>query len=70
VAQLIYIDLYMEQLLHNLYYDPETGYSSADKLYRKAKQQDPKITMKIVKEFINTQSTAQITKQVKIKIQK
>jgi hypothetical protein len=55
----------MEQLLNKLYYDPETGYSSADKLYRKAKQQDTKITMKIVKEFIDAQATAQITKQVK-----
>jgi hypothetical protein len=55
----------MEELLHNLYYDPETGYTSGAKLYVKAKEIDKKITMKLVKEFLDEQATHQITKQVK-----
>lgn len=55
----------MEDLLKKLYYDTKTGFVSADKLYKKAKELDPKITHKIVKEFIKRQATAQINKEVK-----
>ena len=54
-------------LLKKLYYDPETGLQSKDKLYRKAKAIDKSITLKIVKEFLDNQPTAQITKQHTIK---
>lgn len=52
-------------LLKRLYYDPDTGFQSADKLFKKAKALDKTITSKQVKEFLSQQSTAQITKQVK-----
>ena len=55
----------MEELLTDLYYNPKTGYSSKDKLYRRAKELDDNITLKIVKEFLDRQPTAQITKQTK-----
>ena len=39
----------MEELLTDLYYNPKTGYTSRDKLYRRAKELDNNITLKIVK---------------------
>lgn len=57
----------MEEILHKLYYDAQTGLQSKEKLYKKAKEMDKKITMKIVKEFLDKQATAQITKQHTIK---
>ena len=53
------------EVLAKLYYDPVSGLQSADKLYRKAKKIDDKITMKMVKFFLSQQETAQITKQEK-----
>jgi hypothetical protein len=44
----------MEALLEKLYYDPETGFISADALHRKAKQIRPEITLKQVKEWYKT----------------
>ena len=52
------------ELLKQLYYDSETGLLSKDKLYRKAKAIDNNITLKVVKEFLDKQATAQITQQV------
>ena len=40
------------QLLNKLFNDPKTGFVGADKLLRRAKEQNPKITMKQVKEFL------------------
>ena len=53
-----------------LYYNPSFGYKSASSLYKIAKEQEPKITLKIVKEFLNKQSTEQINKEVKEESQK
>jgi hypothetical protein len=53
------------ELLKKLYYDASTGFTSGAKLYVKAKEIDSKITMKLVKEFLDNQATHQITKQVK-----
>jgi hypothetical protein len=55
----------MEDLLKKLYYDPETGYGSLDRIYRKAKVLDKDIKLKDVKDFIAKQSVSQITKAVK-----
>ena len=54
------------ELLNKLYTDPLTGFQSKEKLYKKAKAINNKITLQQVKEFLDNQSTAQITKQVKI----
>jgi transposase InsO family protein len=51
----------MEELLNKLYYDPSTGFQGLDKLYRKAKLVDPKVTKKRVKEWLDEQATQQIT---------
>lgn len=52
-------------LLNKLYYDAKTGFQSTNKLYKKAKEIDSRITLNMVKQFIDKQATAQITKQVK-----
>lgn len=52
------------ELLHKLYYDAETGFQSKDKLYKKAKEIDKKITLEMVRKFLDEQATSQITKQV------
>lgn len=53
------------ELLQKLYTDPLTGFQSKEKLYKKAKAINNKITLQQVKEFLDNQATAQITKQVK-----
>jgi hypothetical protein len=40
------------QLLNKLFNDPKTGFVGAEKLLRRAKQHNPKITLKQVKEFL------------------
>jgi len=50
----------MEELLKKLYYDPATGFTSIKRLYERAKQQDPKITLKFVKEWLQSQEVQQI----------
>lgn len=55
----------ISQLLTKLYLDPETGFQSAPKLYKKAKAIDASITNKIVKDFLASQESVQITKETK-----
>ena len=54
----------MDDSIKSIYYDPETGYSSINKIYRKVKEIDSSVTRKEVKDFIDKQSVAQITKNV------
>ena len=53
-----------EALIRKYYYDPTTGFSSAEKLYRKLKPLDASITLKKIKEFISKQLTAQVNKPI------
>jgi hypothetical protein len=46
------------------YYDPKTGFTSAEKLYKKLVKVDPEVTMKQVKTFIKNQFTAQVNKPI------
>ena len=46
------MDTSIEQLLGKLFNDPKTGFVGADKLLRRAKQYNPKITLNKVKEFL------------------
>ena len=55
----------MDEILKNIYYDVKTGYTSKEKLYKKAKGIDKNITLKNVKDFLDKQATYQITKQTK-----
>jgi transposase InsO family protein len=48
------------ELLKKLYYDPQTGYISTEKLYKKAKERSGEITRKMVKEFISKQKLHQL----------
>ena len=43
----------MAELLTDLYYNSKTGFTSRDKLYRRAKELDNNITLKIDKEFLD-----------------
>ena len=55
----------MNEILKNIYYDVKTGFISKDKLYKKAREVDDNITLKIFKNFLDNQATYQITKQTK-----
>lgn len=50
----------MQELIRNAYYDPSTGLQSAVKLYDKLK--DKGITLKQIKDFINSQEVYQLHK--------
>ena len=45
------------QELRDLYYNPETGFTSVEKLYQNAKQEGINVSRKIVKEWLKTQET-------------
>ena len=47
----------IEQELRDLYYNPETGFQSAERLYQKAKEEGLKISRKNVREWLKTQNT-------------
>ncbi|GMF18588.1 unnamed protein product [Phytophthora lilii] len=49
----------MDEILTKLYYDPTTGYIGARALHEKARELDPKITLKLVKDWYATQSEIQ-----------
>lgn len=51
--------------LKDIYYDVSKGYVSLDKLYKKAKEELPDITRKEVKDFLDEQGVAQLTKETK-----
>ena len=54
----------MDSKLLKYYYNPETGFLSATKLYKKLKEIYPQLTLKHVKDFINKQYTAQLNKPI------
>ena len=51
----------IEQELRNIYYNPSTGYQSAERLYQKAKESGLKVSTyvsrKLVKDWLKTQDT-------------
>lgn len=63
-GQHFFINSIIMELLNKLYYDPETGFQSKQKLYKKAIAIDNSITLKIVDDFLKRQATHQITHQV------
>lgn len=56
-----------EELLKSIYYNPKTGLQSAQKLYQKARERDPSISLSTVKKWLANQSTKQIFYQHKPK---
>jgi len=53
----------MDELLSQIYFSEKTGYSSAQDLYKQAKAQNKKITLKYVKEWLKNQESNQIIRQ-------
>ena len=51
----------MNELIKDTYYDPSTGFQSANKLYQKLKSHG--ITLQQIKTFLNKQETQQLHKQ-------
>ena len=47
----------IEQKLRDIYYDPSTGFQSAERLYQKAKDDGLRVSRRIVKEWLKTQDT-------------
>ena len=47
----------IEQELRDIYYNPSTGYQSAERLYQKAKESGSKVSRKLVKDWLKTQDT-------------
>ena len=45
----------IEQKLRDIYYDPGTGFQSAERLYQKAKDDALSVSCRIVKEWLKTQ---------------
>ena len=50
-------EVVIEQELRDIYYNPETGYQSAERLYQKAKEKGLNVSRKIVQEWLKTQDT-------------
>ena len=66
----IYImDTDVDTFISKIYYDPEKGLMGVDKLYKKLKAINKKITLKQVKNWLKNQATYQIhySKHKKIK---
>jgi hypothetical protein len=53
------------QVIDKIYKNPDTGFISANKLYEKVKQENPKITLKQVKEYLKNSPTQQLHTQKK-----
>ena len=47
----------IEQELRDIYYNPSTGYQSAERLYQKAKESGLKVSRTLVKNWLKTQDT-------------
>ncbi len=47
----------IEQKLRDIYYDPSTGFQSAERLYQKAKDDGLSVSRRIVKDWLKTQDT-------------
>ena len=45
----------IEQELRDIYYNPDTGYQSAERLYQKAKEKGLNVSRKIIKDWLKTQ---------------
>ena len=50
-------DFVLEQELRDLYYNPETGFQSAERLHKKAKEEGINVSRKKVKAWLKTQET-------------
>ena len=56
----------LEDIIKKAFYSPESGLVSARNLYKKLKPDNPKVTLKLITEFIKNQATNQIHAPKKI----
>src|SRR5690242_12507209 len=56
----------LNEIIKRAFYDPQNGLISARNLYRKLKPNNPKITLKLITEFIKNQVTTQVHTAKKI----
>src|SRR5689334_15140811 len=56
----------LEEIIKKNYYSPENGLVSARNLYKKLKPDHPKVTLKLITEFIKNQATHQVHTAKKI----
>lgn len=52
-----------EEVIKRYYYDPQLGFQSASKLFKKIKEDGHEVTYKDVRNFINRQEVHQLTKR-------
>ena len=50
-------DVKTEQGLREIYYNPATGYQSAERLYKRALEESLNVSRKAVKEWLKSQDT-------------
>ena len=50
-------DIEKEQLFRDIYYDPKTGFQSAERLYQEALEDGINVTRKEVKQWLKSQDT-------------
>jgi hypothetical protein len=55
----------MNKILKQAFYSTSTGFSSADKLYKRLKPTYPELTLKEVKEFVKNQYTSQVNAPIR-----
>ena len=53
-AKLFAAKVVIEQELRDIYYNPETGYQSVERLYQKGKEKGLNVSRKIVKDWLKT----------------
>ena len=56
----------MDKVLSNYFYDPKKGFQSAEKLYKKLKDDKYKYSLSAIKDWIKKQSVQQQFKQTNI----
>lgn len=55
----------MNKILKEAFYSANTGFSSAEKLYKRLKPDHPELTLKEVKEFVKKQFTSQVNAPIR-----
>src|SRR5690348_14803397 len=58
----------LNEIIRREFYDPQNGLISARNLYKKLKPDNPKLTLKLITEFIKNQATHQIHTAKKISL--
>ena len=60
----------VEQILQQLYYDPKTGYTGVQALYRQVRQRGHKITLAQIRQWVKAQDTYTLHKPIRRKFKR